>query len=146
MVINNDCGWEISISRRGLEDSLTYARKFNDNSIYSLIYSIDEIVKKSILFDTVTIEKNNNNKAFNSAFMHKLYAVCRIDDNPLLVKLSVEEFSDGKNSTLRRLYNLQDIKIEPLRHAAFTDERLALSVLNGFEISVADLFRYCQGL
>ena len=28
----------------------------------------------------------------------------------VLVKLSVEEFLDGKDSTLRRMYNLQDKK------------------------------------
>ena len=78
--------------------------------------------------------------------MHKLYTVCRIGDQPVLAKLSVEEFLDGKGSTLKRMYNLQDIKTEPLRHIEFTDNQLARSVLNGSEKSVADLFRSVKEL
>ena len=145
-IVNSDTGWKIAISRRGLEDTLSHARKHHDEALYSLIYASNDIVQQAVLFDTVISEKNNKNKAYNTAFMHKLYTVCRIGDQPVLAKLSVEEFLDGKGSTLKRMYNLQDIKTEPLRLAAFTDNQLALSVLNGSEISVADLFRIVKTL
>ncbi len=39
-----------------------------------------------------------------------------------------------------RIYPIQNMKIEPLRLIEFTDKQLAHSVLNGSEISIADLF------
>ena len=146
-VTNADTNWEIQVSRRGLEDTLTYARRHNDNDLYSLIYKVEEIVSQSVLLDTVVTEKNNNNKAFNTAFMHKLYNIARVDDKPYLIKTSIEEFSDGKSDTLKRMYNIQDIQITPIedkkssRHAAFIENnQLALSVLNDSTISIANLF------
>ncbi len=74
--------------------------------------------------------------------MHKMYSLCRIGDEPYIAKLAVEEFSDNQNGTLKRLYNVQDIKIEPLRHVEFTETyQLAQSVLNGTNISISDLFK-----
>ena len=140
-VKNNDTQWDIQISRRGLEDSISYARRHTDTETYSLMYHLNEIISNGILLDSVTTEKNNNNKANNSAFMHKFYNVCKIDDEPCLVKITVEEFADGKGNTLKRMYNVQDIKTEPIRHAAFTDKQLALSVLNGSDISISELFK-----
>lgn len=140
-VKNNDTQWDIQISRRGLEDSISYARRHTDTKTYSLMYHLNEIISNGVLLDSVTTEKNNNNKANNSAFMHKFYNACKIDDEPCLVKITVEEFADGKGNTLKRMYNVQDIKTEPIRHAAFTDKQLALSVLNGSDISISELFK-----
>lgn len=139
-VVNNDTLWNIQISRRGLGDTLTYARRHNDISTFNSIYSIKEIVSNSVLLDTVLSEKNNKNKADNTAYMHKMYSVIRFNGEPYIAKLNIEEMMGGNNDTIKRLYNLQDIKIEPLRHATFADNRLAFSVLNGTEISIAQLF------
>ena len=146
ITVNEDTHWSIQISRKGLEDSVKYGFTHKNGNIYNLLYAIQNIVANSVLLDSNISEKNNNNKAYNTAFMHKFYTVCRIGDQPVLAKLSVEEFLDGKGSTLKRMYNLQDIKTEPLRHIEFTDNQLARSVLNGSEISVADLFRIVKAL
>lgn len=119
-----------------LSDSLVIMQEY-----IHMLYHIKEITENSILLDSVTTEVNNKNKAHNSAFMHKMYSLCKVNNTVYIAKLSVEEFPDGKYNTLKRLYNVQDIKIEPLRHAAFTDKQLALSVLNDSDISIADLFR-----
>lgn len=141
VIINTDTNWTIQISRRGLEDTLTYARKHKDQNIYSMIYHTNSLVSNSILLDSVITEKNNDNKAFNSIFMHKLYSICRIDKLPCIVKIAIEEFLGNKNDTIKRLYNLQDINIEPIKLATFADKRLAFSVLNGSNISISDLFK-----
>lgn len=141
VIINTDTNWTIQISRRGLEDTLTYARKHKDQNIYSMIYHTNSLVSNSILLDSVITEKNNDNKAFNSIFMHKLYSICRIDKLPCIVKIAIEEFLGNKNDTIKRLYNLQDINIEPIKLATFADKRLAFSVLNGSNISISDLFQ-----
>lgn len=73
--------------------------------------------------------------------MHKLYGVFDFNGERYLEKLTVEEFPDAKFTPLRRLYNLQDIKIEPLKHIEFKDNPLAQSVFNGSEISISQLFK-----
>lgn len=49
--------------------------------------------------------------------------------------------SDSQKDTIKRLYNLQDIKIEPLRHVSFTEKQPHLKILNGSDISISDLFK-----
>lgn len=138
--VNNDTGWTVQVSRGGLEDSVKYGFKHHDTAVYDMLYQLPDIIKNSVLLDSTVSEKNNPNKAHNTAFMHKMYSVCKIDEEPCLAKLTVEEFADGKGDTLKRMYNVQDIKIEPLRLIEFTDKQLARSVLNSSEISIADLF------
>ena len=127
---NTDTGWTIQVSRNGLEDSVKYGHQHHDNAVYDMLYQLPKLVEESIFLDSTISEKNNKNKANNTAFMHKLYAVCKIDDQPYLAKLTIEEFADGQKDTLKRMYNVQDIKIEPLRLLEFTDKQLARSVLN----------------
>ena len=118
---NTDTGWTIQVSRNGLEDSVKYGHQHHDNAVYDMLYQLPKLVEESIFLDSTISEKNNKNKANNTAFMHKLYAVCKIDDQPYLAKLTIEEFADGQKDTLKRMYNVQDIKIEPLRLLEFTD-------------------------
>ena len=138
---NLDTGWNIQISRTGLEDTVKYGQKHKDNVVFNALYHIDEIVQNSVLLDTVVSERNNKNKALNTEFMHKLYSVFNFNGESYLAKLSVEEFPDAKLDPLRRLYNLQDIKIEPLRHIGFAEDQLRRSSLNGSEISISQLFQ-----
>lgn len=141
-VINHDTNWSIQISRNGLEDSVKYAFTHKDNTVYNMLYHIKDIAESGILLDSVVSEKNNSNKANNTAFMHKFYNVFRFNGEPYLAKTTVEEFADSQSGTLKRVYNIQDIKIEPLRHIEFADNnQLARSVLNGSDISISELFR-----
>ncbi|MBP3854035.1 MAG: DEAD/DEAH box helicase family protein [Ruminiclostridium sp.] len=135
---NTDTNWEIQVSRRGLEDSVRYANSHND-STFDLLYHLDELIENSILLDTVLSEKNNNTKAFTTAFMHKLYCPCVINNEPHLAKLSVEEYGIN-HDTQKRLYNIREIKTEPLKNIGFTNKSLDHSVLNGSHISISDLF------
>ena len=138
---NEDTGWDIQISRVGLEDTVNYGQKFKDKAVFNALYHIEEIVRSSVLLDTVTSERNNNNKALNTEFMHKLYGVFDFNGERYLAKLSIEEFPDANLNPLRRMYNLQDIKIEPLKHIGFEDTSLAHSVFNDSRISIAQLFQ-----
>ena len=140
-VVNSDTDWNIQISRKGLEDTVHYANKHNDTITLNVLYNINDILTNAVMLDSTLTDDNNPNKANNTAFMHKMYAVCKLDENVSLAKIAVEEFASGKNDTIKRMYNMQSIKIEPLRHVAFTDKRLALSVLNSSDISISDLFK-----
>ncbi|MGN1107381.1 MAG: YodL domain-containing protein, partial [Huintestinicola sp.] len=141
--INSDTGWKITVSRKGIEDSIRYAYKHNDSTPYNMLYSIPNIIENSIFLDTQISERNKENKAQDTAFMHKLYCICRSGNEKYIAKISVEEFFNGNEKnpdTLKRLYNVQDIKIEPLRNISLTDEQLHSANLNGTEISIAQLF------
>ena len=138
--INNDTNWQIQVSRTGIEDSIRYAFKHNDNAVYDMLYVVKPLIENSVLLDSQLTDISKNNKATNSAFMHKLYSICKIDNSPYIAKMSIEELFDAKNDTLKRLYNLQDIKIEPLRIIGLADEQLRPAVLNSSDISIAELF------
>ena len=146
--VNNDTGWTIQISRNGLEDTIKYAAKHRDTTIYNALYYIEDIVQNSVLLDTVTSEHNKGSKAFNTEFMHKMYSIFNFNGESYLAKLAVEEFpkNSADLSPMRRLYNLQDIKIEPLRHIEFREDSLARSILNGSDISIAHLFEIVKGV
>ena len=143
---NPDTGWDIQISRTGLEDTVNYGQKYKDKAVFNALYHIEDIVQNSVLLDSVTSERNNNNKALNTEFMHKLYGAFDFDGERYLAKLSVEEFPDAKLNPLRRMYNLQDIKIEPLKHIEFKDNPLAHSVFNDSKLSIAQLFQIVKSL
>ena len=140
-VQNIDTDWTIQVSRKGLGDTVYYASKYNDIFVLNALYNINDILTNAVMLDSTITDDNNPNKANNTAFMHKMYAVCKIDEDLNLAKIAVEEFANGKNDTLKRMYNMQSIKIEPLRNIAFTNKRLALSVLNSSNISISDLFQ-----
>lgn len=144
--VNNDTGWTIQVSRNGLEDTMKYAAKHKDTAVYNALYHIEDIVENSVLLDTVTSEHNKSSKAFNTEFMHKMYGVFNLNGENYLAKLTVEEFpkNSADLSPLRRLYNLQDIKIEPLRLIEFKENPLARSVLNGSDISISQLFQFVK--
>lgn len=142
-VINSDTKWNITISRKGLEDTIRYADKHNDNAPYNLLEKVNYILENSVLLDSQISDDNKNNKANSTGIMHKLYAAVKIGNEPYIAKSTVEEFFNGniKNpDTLKRLYNLQDIKIEPLKTISFTGNRLHSAIFNGTDISISDLF------
>lgn len=138
---NSDTAWNIQVSRKGIEDTIRYAFKHNDNVSYNMLYNIKEIIENGVLLDSVISEKNNPNKAHDTIFMHKMYCVCNIDNNPHIAKITIEEFASVNGETIKRLYNLQDLKIEPLRIIGLTENQLRPSVLNGSDISISDLFK-----
>lgn len=138
---NVDTGWNIQVSRKGIEDTIRYAFKHNDNISYNMLYDIKEFIESGILLDSVISEKNNPNKAHDTIFMHKMYCVCSVDNEPHIAKITIEEFANVNGETIKRLYNLQDLKIEPLRIIGLTDNQLRPSVLNGSDISISDLFK-----
>lgn len=146
VAVNLDTGWSIQVSRNGLEDTVAYGKYNHDPATFNALYHISEIIANSVLLDTVTSEHNNKVKAYNTEFMHKLYGIFKFNGESYLAKLTVEEFpkNNADLSPMRRLYNLQDIKIEPLSLVEFEEIPLAQSVLNGSDISIAQLFQFVK--
>lgn len=66
---NNDTSWNIQISRNGLEDSVKYGFKHKDTTVYNMLYQLPKLVENSILIDSFISERNNSNKAYNTAYI-----------------------------------------------------------------------------
>ena len=139
--INADTGWTIQVSRHGLEDSVKYGVAKKDADTFNLMYHINELVENSVLLDSTVSDDNKQSKAFNTAFMHKMYSPVIIGETPYLAKLTVEEFGNSATKdTQRRLYNVRDIKIEPAENIGFTNESLARSFSESSDMSISDLY------
>ena len=65
---NTDTGWTIQVSRNGLEDSVKYGHQHHDNAVYDMLYQLPKLVEESIFLDSTISEKNNKNKANNTAY------------------------------------------------------------------------------
>lgn len=105
------------------------------------MYHINELVQNSVLLDSTVSDDNKQSKAFNTAFMHKMYSPVIIGETPYLAKLTLEEFGNSATKdTQRRLYNVRDIKIEPAENIGFTNESLARSFSESSDMSISDLY------
>ncbi len=87
MPINIDTGWKIQTSRKGIEDTIKYAFKHNDSIFLDMLYSLKELVENGVLLDSVISERNKANKAYNTAFMHRLYCICEIGSEHYLTNM-----------------------------------------------------------
>ncbi len=75
------------------------------------INQLDEIIKNSVLLDTVVSEHTSKSKMPNTAFMHSFYTVYENDSGKHLLKLYVEEaLSNNEKTVFTRAYQLKDIK------------------------------------
>lgn len=117
-VKNTDTDFKINIGSHVYNDTLTYAsrelsrrndiQKFTDK--ITLLSRIKEIVEKSILLDSATI---NDKDSADRTFMHYFYSVANVQGRAYLVKLGVDEIN-ANYGTIRRAYNVDNIKISPI--------------------------------
>jgi hypothetical protein len=113
--VNKDTGYTICFGSVGIRDTLNYS--FNKGAL-SALYQAQELIENAVLFETQISDKKNNSK--NSLFMHKMYAVFMYCGKPYIADMTVEEtFSLSRENELRetnqRLYNLNQIKIAPIK-------------------------------
>ena len=121
---NADTGFKINIGKQVYSDTVTYAnraysreRKHDEHEAFnnylakvSILANIGDIVEKSILLDTQTIEKDKNRYR---SFIHKFYNIAKIGNQYYIIKLAVDELNTDGNET-KRAYNVDNIKISPI--------------------------------
>lgn len=145
-VKNADTEFDINIGNQVYNDTLTYANRElsrkNDFGKYkaeiSILTKIKEIAESGVLLDTATINDSEN---IDRTFMHYFYSVCTLENQPYLVKLSVDEIN-ANYGTIRRAYNVNNIKISPI--AVTQVYKPAVTIGDGGEVlstySISDLF------
>lgn len=102
---NIDTGWDINVSRKIFNETLSHNGIANITARDYLPY-ITDIIEKAVLFDTVVSNKDNQ-----SLFMHSFYSIADIGNGPELLKLYVEELNDvNSEDDIRRAYQLQNIE------------------------------------
>ena len=148
-VKNDDTGFVINVGAHVYNDTLTYSNRelsrHNNVDDYqirlSILSNIQTIVKFSILFDTeIALKGDKESQNMYQSFFHKFYTIAEFDGKQYLVKLTVDELNS--DSTTRRAYNVNDIKISPVavsqvyKPADTTDDSGDLFST----ISISDLF------
>ena len=134
---NNDTGWDINVSRQISKETNHHSGKSEKGAIKYLPY-IDDITRKSVLFETQASDNANE----NSLFFHSLYAYTEILGYPALLKLRVEELyyqHYEESGTIRRAYILQNIEEELLPESK-RFSRPHQSESNSSVYSISDLF------
>lgn len=84
---NVDTGWNIQVSRKGIEDTIRYAFKHNDNISYNMLYDIKEFIESGILLDSVISEKTIPIKHTTQFLCTKCIVYVALIMNPILQKL-----------------------------------------------------------
>lgn len=138
---NQDTGWEINVGSHGIGDTVSYARgkKYSISSLDK----IDEIIEKSVLFDTVVSQKNKLKKSEYTAFMHKFYAPVNMDGEFQIAKITVEESVQvGAKDTYQKFYNLRNIEISPVDSGNYIllKDYVTRHIPDDTTISIADLY------
>ncbi len=120
-VENVDTGYIINVGVQVYNDTVTYANREllrsknveNYQARLSILNNIKNIVENSILLDTeIAFKDNSKNQNMYQSFCHKFYTLAKIQEEYYLVKLTVDELNS--ESTIRRAYNVNDIKISPV--------------------------------
>lgn len=102
---NNDTAWNIQISRNGLEDSVKYGFKHKDTTVYNMLYQLPKLVENSILLDSFISERNNSNKAYNTAYIAASCkcsvssvkrSVCRLEEMGIITHKYRLDGSEGR--------------------------------------------------
>ncbi|MGN1473151.1 MAG: hypothetical protein ACI4WZ_03675 [Eubacteriales bacterium] len=142
---NEDTGFDITISSKVYNDTLTYANRELSRSRNTYLYSarislldnLPEICRTAVLLDTEVA----NSDAPDRAFVHKFYAIAEMGNSENLIKLTVDEFN-SQNGDIRRAYNLKSIEISPATVSQVYKPAGIASDRGDFvsTISISDLF------
>jgi len=120
-VKNLDTSYILNVGTQVYNDTFTYAnrdllRNKNTDSYQarlSILSNIQTIVENSVLLDTeIAFKDNSKNQNMYQSFFHKFYTLVKLQGEYYLVKLTVDELNS--ESTIRRAYNVNDIKISPV--------------------------------
>lgn len=114
----------------------------DEQYIERLLSNIDVVLQRAILFDTAVSEANKANKKGSSQFIHYFYSVVEYQGEPFLAKITVEEYLNGNDTTMRT-YKLADI--EKLSAKGAIGSLMLTSSPNVDSISnISDLFEFVK--
>lgn len=137
IVKNSDTGWNINVSRKIFNETISHNAVGNKSAVQYLNY-VEDIIKCAVLLDTYVIDKS---KSENSLFMHSFYAIADIGNGKELLKLYVEEMNNPNSSdTSKRAYQLQNIEKQQIAVTGLqmkSASRISQSTVTN---TVADLF------
>lgn len=135
---NKDTGWEkIRVGRKGINDTVSHSSGKRISA--KTLSEIKELIENAVLLDSETSIPERANKHPNTLFMHKLYAPAVFDGRDYIAKISVEEYADNSDTSLR-FYNLRSIEISPTG-AEFSSKSIPTGLPNiGDNYTVSQFF------
>ncbi len=132
---NTDTGWNISISRKVFNETVSHNGIVNIEAKPYLPF-INDIVRNAVLLDTVISNKENQ-----SLFMHTFYAIADIGKDPELLKLYVEELNNpNSHDDIKRAYQLQNIEKKQFAVTGWANKSLGRISQTASVKNIADLF------
>ena len=137
--VNDDTGWGISSSSVGYDETISHSGR--DKVSVRVMRSIDEVIKHSVLLDSEISEYGRGKKSSGTAFIHKFYALVRVDGKPYIAKMAVDESHMPNQDTYKKFYHVRAIEISPASSVGTGLNQIA-HLLNAGDtnISIADLF------
>ena len=148
---NIDTGWDVLVSRVGIEETIALARRHEDRKgsldVYSrlnALYQISDVLENAILLDTC-VSTPEKSKTIGTAFMHNFYSLVSFQSKPTLFAINVEEYYNPHESEIdKRFYSLKHINIVPIEIGVsgplFLDRTSRAESSNDTAVSVADLY------
>ena len=141
--LNRDTGWEINSSSVGYDETVSHSGK-NKKSIIAM-QNIDKIIENAILLDTEVSEYGRGKKSVYTAFMHKFYALCRINGKLYIAKMAVDEsYAPGQDDTNKKFYHVRAIEIETASSVGIGESHTPIIEDTVSDISIADLFKFVK--
>lgn len=140
---NKDTGWEINSSSVGYDETVSHSGK-NKKSIIAM-QNIDKIIENAILLNTEVSEYGRGKKSVYTAFMHKFYALCRINGKLYIAKMAVDEsYAPGQDNTNKKFYHVRAIEIETASSVGIGESHTPIIEDTVSNISIADLFNFVK--
>ena len=136
---NNDTGWSISSSSVGYDETVSHSGK--DKLSLIAMRNIDQIIENAVLLDTEISEYGRGKKSVYTAFMHKFYAIIRINGQVCIAKMAVDEsHNPGHEETNKKFYHVRAIEIETVSTVGIDQSHTPIIADTASKISIADLF------
>jgi len=134
--VNDDTGWNISVSRKGIDESANHAK---DIDHLKALVALPDLIKNSVKIDSRKhLPVSDQIKA-----VHTFYAPLEIGDKPYISKIVVKESDRGK-----LFYDHQASKIERPSVVSSGPERInspsATSSARSSTMNIRDLMQYVK--
>lgn len=108
---NEDTERMVSWSKDVVKESVLNAAKGAKDDVGIIAANMSEVVKNAVLLDTTVSMHSSKRKMPGTAFMHSMYAIAKIDNKQILVKLFTEEALPNKGGEpFMRAYTLKYIE------------------------------------
>ncbi len=138
---NRDTGWQINVSRGGIEETANKKGKYSEE--YRALKDISAMIQNAVLLDTIVASNPSKNMGKDAAFVHHLYCPVETSTGKSIAKLYISESFEGKH----KFYLTKIERVSSDRSFLYRSEESTLGAFDtsdDTEISVAEIFNFVK--